>query len=179
PKTLHQTCANPSYLANLRRVRHLAIIGAPLQPCLAPQITQHTQITYIYASSESDTLPIEVLPDPADWAYLRLSPDVPHEYRPACGPYHELVLLRCPNAPTQPVFAMFRDRDEYPMGDLFAAHPSRPHCWHYCGRRADLIGSGPHRFLLHDMEWVLEAHPAIQWALICEKRRGGLALLLD
>ncbi|OJK04287.1 hypothetical protein ASPACDRAFT_1851293 [Aspergillus aculeatus ATCC 16872] len=179
PKTLPETCANPAYAANLRRVRQLAIVGAPCPPYLASQITAHTQITHIYGSSESGTLPAEVLPDPADWAYLKLSPDVPHEYRPVCGPYHELVLLRRPDAPAQPVFAMFRDCDEYPMGDLFAQHPTQPDCWRYCGRRADLVGSPPRRFLPRDMEWVLEAHPAVRWALIAEERHGGLALLLD
>ncbi|KAJ5904188.1 hypothetical protein N7504_006571 [Penicillium tannophilum] len=179
PKTLPETCANPAYTANLRRVRHLAIVGAPCQPYLASQITRYTQITHIYGSSESGTLPAEVLPDPADWAYLKLSPDVPHEFRPVCEPYHELVLLRRPHAPAQPVFAMFRTCDEYPMGDLFAPHPSKPNCWRYCGRRADLIGAPPRHFLPRDMEWVLEAHPAIRWALVAEERHGGLALLLD
>ncbi|PWY84795.1 acetyl-CoA synthetase-like protein [Aspergillus heteromorphus CBS 117.55] len=179
PKTLPDTCANPTYLSNLRRVRYLAIVGAPCQPYLAPLITAHAQITHIYGSSESGTLPAEVLPDPDDWAYLKLSPEVPHEYRPVCQSYHELVLLRRPHGAAQPVFAMFRDQDEYPMGDLFAPHPTRPDCWRYCGRRNDLIGSEQGLFLPRDMEWVLEAHPAVRWALICEERRGGLALLLD
>lgn len=179
PKTLPDTCANPDYLANLSRVHHLAIVGAPCQPYLASEITRHTHITHIYGSSESGTLPAETLPDPADWAYLKLSPDMPHEFRPVCGPYHELVLLRRENAPAQPVFAMFRDLDEYPMGDLFEAHPSKPDCWRYCGRRADLVGAPPRTFLPRDMEWVLEAHPAIRWALIAEERNDGLALLLD
>ncbi|KAJ5721664.1 acetyl-CoA synthetase-like protein [Penicillium malachiteum] len=91
-----------------------------------------------------------------------LSPEVLYEFRAVCGPYHEVVLLRRSNAPAQPVFAMFRTLDEYPMGDLFAPYPARPH-----------------QFLPRDMEWVLEAHPAIRWALIAEERRGGLALLLD
>lgn len=83
---------------------------------------------------------------PHDWPYICFDPDLNAiDWRPAGlssdgTPMFEMVLLRRADvAAYQSIFAVFPDRTEFSLGDLWTRHPSRPQTWRYAARLDDLI----------------------------------------
>ncbi|PLB54029.1 acetyl-CoA synthetase-like protein [Aspergillus steynii IBT 23096] len=182
PKYLRDTCANQSYLNRLRTLSHLVVVGAPCPLDIGPILRRYVPITYIYGSSEANVFPIHLTNDPGDWAYLKLDPVVPYEFRPVWREYHELVIHRSESDRGQSAFYMFPDMDEYPMKDLFRRHPDpqKVGLWRYCGRVEDLTESeSVGRFLPRDMEVVIESCEGVKGAVVCEERGGGMPVFVE
>ncbi len=180
PKILPQTCENTTYLQNLRRLQVMSYIGAPCPSHIGSIIIQYTPLTTLYGSSEANILPTEVT-DTDDFGYIKLHPMVSHRYRHVCQDYYELVVLRNDKTDScQGAFKIFPHMTEYPMQDLFSKHPTKPDLWLYCGRMDDLIVSiDADRFLPNPMESMIQAHPGIAAAVVCEQRNGTIALVIE
>ncbi len=127
---------------NLRRLRHLAYVGAPCPPQLPEGLASKTRLHTLYGSSETGTLATD-LKNPEDGEYIRFNATIAKELRPVCRHLYELVSVRhATSGSFQGIFLTYPDLKEYRMGDLFSKHPTKDDVWLFRGRvysaKADL-----------------------------------------
>lgn len=184
PRVLPQMVQNveclENRLENLRRLQYISYVGGLCPQHIGSILASYTTLVSFYGSSEVNILPTETT-DPEDWQYIKFDPILAHEFRHTLHDLYELVLLPDDKlGASSSVFITSPPLTEYPMRDLFSKHPTRPDLWLYRGRVDDLICSvDAETFLPNPMEGIIEAHPGIKGALICEQRGGGIALLIE
>lgn len=126
--------------------------------------------------------------DPPDWNYVCFSPYYNGiQWRPASSTspsdsnLYELVIVKDPSLSLfQSVFDIYPEQDEYPMRDLYSAHPSKPHHWKHEGRKDDMIvfASGTN-FHPAPRERIINEHPAVKSCLVVGDRRCAPAALVE
>jgi acyl-coenzyme A synthetase/AMP-(fatty) acid ligase len=183
PRVLPETAKNPAYLNNLRRLKGMSYIGAPVPQHVGRKLAPYAKPISEYGSSEATIFPFEITDD-EDWEYMKFHPIMPHSFRHVCHDNYELVILRDDKLDAcQGAFRTFPEMQEYGMKDLFAPHPTKAGLWAYQGRTDDLVVAATgETFLPNPMEQIIETHPAVSAALICPQKGGngeGLALIIE
>ena len=180
PRYFRDLAQNPSWLKNLSRLQYLAYLGAPCPSYIGGILSTKTRVTQVYGTTESGTYPIEIT-DPEDWEYISFNPIFPYEMRPVCQDLYEIVILRQEDDDSfQGIFTVYPDLLEWKVQDLFSKHPRKDNVWLYRGRTEDLVvSSSGETFLPRSMEVKIESHPFVNSALVTDRGRAGLALLVE
>lgn len=183
PRYFRDIADAPEYLENLRRLTYLGYVGAPCPPDVGGILASRVHLTALYGTTESGMYPLS-LNAPEDWDYYSILPEFPCEFRHVCHDLYEIVVRRRTdgNSAFQTVFHVFPDLQEYKVHDLFSRHPdpSKQAMWRYRGRTDDLIRtSGGDLFLPRQMEGMIEAHRAVEGAIICDQGTAGLAVVVE
>ena len=180
PKYFREMAQNPKWLENLGRLQYLGYLGAPCPSHIGGTLAAKTRVTTLYGTTESGMYPNE-LTDPEDWEYVSFNSLFPYEMRPVCQDLYEIVIVRRENGDAfQEIFKVYPDLPEWRVQDLFSKHPTKDNVWCYRGRTEDLIvSSSGETFLPKSMEGVIESHPFVDAALITDKGKAGLALLVQ
>ena len=103
------------------------------------------------------------------------------ELRPFSEGLYEFFFVRNDNVPnSQGIFSTFPSLEEYSAKDLYSKHPTKKNLWLYEGRADDvLIFSDTRRHFPQETERILNAHPAVNSALVCGHGRLKAALLIE
>ena len=100
------------------------------------------------------------------------------------GALYEPVLVRSSDSSVracQPVFQIYSDQSEWPIGDLFTPHPTKTSAWKYAGRADDLIvfATGGKFHPTGTEERLKSAHPDVQTVLMWGTGHRQAMLLVD
>ncbi|KAI0436821.1 hypothetical protein F4803DRAFT_566532 [Xylaria telfairii] len=183
PTTITEISQNAEYLDNLSRLNLIVFGGAPLSKSVGDLVTKKTRLINCLGSTECGTLPCQMSDDPQDWPYIRLHPNLGHEYRRVSDKLYEQVIIRDESRlPFQGVFAAFPDLTEWPMKDLYSKHPdpTKSDHWLYYGRTDDIIVfSNGEKLNAIEMENIINANPAVSVALVAGQGRFQSSLLVE
>ncbi|TVY78113.1 Non-canonical non-ribosomal peptide synthetase FUB8 [Lachnellula suecica] len=117
----------------------------------------------------------------ADWKWFQVNEKAGVEFRHQSENLHEAFLIRRKDPEEeQPVFKLYKDIQEYPSGDLYIPHPTKPGLWAYTGRSDDIIV-----FLTGEktnptsMEQHIAKHPEVRAAIVTGSLRFQAALMVE
>ncbi|RYP68643.1 hypothetical protein DL769_005480 [Monosporascus sp. CRB-8-3] len=180
PSTLVDLSKDPRHLENLRRLRQITFGGGPLPKAVGDRLSSYTRLLNCLGSTECGTLPIQLC-EPEDWAYIRMSPVLGHEYRHVSEDLYEQVIIRDPKLQLyQGVFNTFPEVEEWHMKDVYSKHPTKEDVWLYRGRTDDIIVfSSGEKLNPYDMESIIEANPVVSAARIAGFGRFQSSLLVE
>ena len=182
PSILVDIAKNPTFLDNLRHLKHVSFGGGPLPKDIGDLISTKTQISACFGTTEAAFYPTEI-PEPGDWEYFSFSPLLGQEFRHVEGDLYEHVLVRNRNPDLsifQGIFFTFPDLEEFATKDLYSKHPTRPGWWHYRGRIDDIIVfSNGEKLSPLAIEALIESHPAVNSALVGGHGKFQSVLLVE
>jgi thioester reductase-like protein len=180
PMTLIDLAKDPEHLENFARLEQVTFGGGPLPQAVGNLITKKTKLLNCLGTTECGVLPVQLC-DSEDWAYMRVSPALGHEYRHVSEDLFEQVIVRKPELePYQGVFATFPELKEWPMKDLYSKHPAKENVWLYQGRADDIIVfSTGEKINPLDMEHMINANDAVTEALVVGLGRFQSSLLVE
>ncbi|MCJ1270590.1 hypothetical protein MMC22_010487 [Lobaria immixta] len=118
---------------------------------------------------------------PEDWKYISPHPAAGLEFRHQSNNEYEAFVVRNSDPElVQPIFILRPELQEYPVGDLFSPHPSKPGLWEYRGRADDMIVllSGMKTNPIA-MEQHVKSHPEVRDVLMTGTRRRHAGLLIE
>lgn len=127
------------------------------------------------------TLQVEGSWSPEDWKFISPHPAAGLEFRHQSNNEYEAFVVRNPDPElVQPIFILHPELHEYPVGDLFSPHPSKPGLWEYRGRADDMIVlvSGMKTNPIA-MEQHVASHPEVRDVLMTGTRRHNTGLLIE
>ncbi|MCJ1388765.1 hypothetical protein MMC18_001614 [Xylographa bjoerkii] len=128
PSILVDIAKNPTFLDNLRHLKHVSFGGGPLPKDIGDLISTKTQVSAWFGTTETAFYPTEI-PEPEDWDYFSFSPLLSQEFRHVEGDLYEHMLVRneFPDLSIfQGIFFTFPDLKEFATKDLYSKHPTRP-----------------------------------------------------
>lgn len=180
PSTLADIVRNPEYFENLRRLQYLTFGGSPLPQEIGNNVKDLVHLFVSFGTTECGFYALEET-EPDDWQYASFSPIMGCELRTFSEGLYELFFVRSDDPQkSQGVFSTFPLLEEYSAKDLYSKHPTKEGLWLYEGRRDDvLIFSDTHKFYPQETERILNAHPAVNSALVCGHGRFKAALLIE
>ncbi|KAI1813507.1 hypothetical protein GGS20DRAFT_553164 [Poronia punctata] len=180
PFTLIEIVKDPEYLKNIGRLKHVIFGGGLLPQDAGDRLSAHSRLINCFGSTECGVLPIEVC-DSEDWAYVKVSPVLGHQYRHISGDLYEQVIVRDPALDIyQGVFSTFPDLQEWRMKDVYSPHPTKKDVWLYQGRTDDIIVfSTGEKINPYEMECAIVANPAVTAVLVVGSGRIQSSLLLE
>ena len=180
PSTLADIVHTPEYFETLKRLRYVTFGGSPLPPEIGNKVKDHAHLFVCFGATESGYYALEET-DPEDWQYVSFSSIMGCELRPFSEGLCEFFFVRSDSLPnSQGIFSTFPSLDEYSAKDLYSKHPTKENLWLYEGRADDvLIFSDTNRHYPQEMERILNAHPAVNSALVCGHGRLKAALLIE
>ena len=180
PSTLADIVHNPEYFENLKRLRFVTFGGSPLPREIGNKVKDLAHLFVCFGSTESGYYALEET-DPEDWQYVSFSPIMGCELRPFSEGLYEFFFVRSDRLPnSQGIFSTFPSLEEYSAKDLYSKHPTKEGLWLYEGRADDvLIFSNTRRHFPQETERILNAHPAVNSALVCGHGRLKAALLIE
>ncbi|RYP00943.1 hypothetical protein DL764_006344 [Monosporascus ibericus] len=179
PVTLIELVKDQQHLENLGRLKQITFGGGPCPQAVGDLISTKTRLLNCLGTTECGVLPIQLC-DPEDWAYMRVSPMLGHEYRYVSEGLYEQVIIRKPELRLyQGIFETFLDLQEWPMKDLYSKHQTQD-AWLYRGRADDIIVfSTGEKLNPLEMESILNANPAVNGALVAGVGRFQSCLLVE
>ena len=180
PGTLADLVHNPEYLENLKRLRYVTFGGSPLSQEVGDKVKDLAHLFVSFGTTEAGYYALEET-EPEDWQYVSFSPIMGCELRPFSEGLYEFFFVRRDSLPnSQGIFSTFPSLDEYSPSDLYSKHPTKNGLWLFEGRGDDvLIFSNTHHHYPQEMERTLNAHPAVNSALVCGHGRAKAALLIE
>lgn len=116
-----------------------------------------------------------------DWKYIIPHPAAGLEFRHQPDDTYEAFIVRnSDDKLVQPVFKLFPQLQEYPVGDMFSPHPSKPGLWKYNGRTDDMMVllSGAKANPIA-MEAHVSSHPGVRNVLMAGTHRRYAGLLIE
>ncbi len=154
--------------------------GSPLPQEIGNKVKDLAHLFVCIGTTESGYYALEET-DPEDWQYVSFSPIIGCELRPFSEGLYEFFFVRSDSLPnSQGIFSTFPSLEEYSAKDLYSKHPTKEGLWLYEGRRDDvLIFSDTRRHYPQETERILNAHPAVNSALVCGHGRPKAALLIE
>ena len=127
------------------------------------------------------TLQVEGSWSPEDWKFISPHPAAGLEFRHQSNNEYEAFVVRNSDPElVQPIFILHPELHEYPVGDLFSPHPSKPGLWEYRGRADDmivLVSGGKTNPIA--MEQHVASHPEVRDVLMTGTRRHNTGLLIE
>ena len=180
PSTLADIIRNPEYFDNLKRLQYVTFGGSPLPQEIGNKVKDSVHLFVSFGTTECGFYALDET-EPDDWQYAIFSPIMGCELRAFSEGLYELFFVRS-NDPqkSQGVFSTFPSLEEYSAKDLYSKHPTKEGLWLYEGRRDDvLIFSDTHKFNPQETERILNAHPAVNSALVCGHGRLKAALQFE
>lgn len=181
PTTMVELARNPEYLENLGQLEQVIYGGGPCPQAVGDLISARTRVLNCMGSTEAGPFPVQPC-DREDWAYIRLSPVLGHEFRRVSDELYEQVIVRDPELERyQGVFATFPDLQEWPMRDLYSKHPTKADTWLYQGRVDDIVvfATGEKLNPLSLEDAIVAANPAVRGALVAGLARFQASLLVE
>ena len=180
PSTLADIVHNPEYFENLKRLRYVTFGGSPLPREIGNKVKDLAHLFVCFGSTESGYYALEET-NPEDWQNVSFSPIMGCELRPFSEGLYEFFFVRSDTLPnSQGIFSTFPSLGEYSAKDLYSKHPTKENLWLYEGRADDvLIFSDTSRHFPQETERILNAHPAVNSALVCGHGRLKAALLIE
>jgi acyl-coenzyme A synthetase/AMP-(fatty) acid ligase len=175
-----------------KRVGTVVWAGGSLSNAAGQAIGASVQTSFIMASTElggwpsvrrlaqNDTPTVD-----DEFQYTSLHPSLNIRFDPTSadeqGTFYEAIMVKNEGegAWVQPLFKIFPDAQEAPLGDLFTRHPHDPEKWKHAGRADDLlVFAGSENFHPGFAERRITAHPGVAEALIVGTRRPKASLLV-
>ncbi|KAL9065871.1 MAG: hypothetical protein Q9161_007924 [Pseudevernia consocians] len=180
PSTLADIIWNPEYFDNLKHLQYLAFGGSPLPQEIGNKVKDLVHLFVSFGTTECGLYALEET-EPDDWQYASFSPIMGCELRAFSERLYELFFVRSDDPQKlQGVFSTFPSLEEYSAKDLYSKHPTKEGLWLYEARKDDvLIFSDTHKFCPQETECILNAHPAVNSALVCGHGRLKAALLIE
>ncbi|KAH7382441.1 hypothetical protein DE146DRAFT_226995 [Phaeosphaeria sp. MPI-PUGE-AT-0046c] len=117
------------------------------------------------------------------WQYTPMHPVLNLRFRPVAssvdGDVGEAVLVRDDKGVVAPVFHIFTQEQEKPLGDLFIRHPRHPELWKHYGRTDELLNFiTTEKFHPAAAERQIGAHEAVEDVIMVGTGRPKAALIL-
>ena len=180
PSTVEDIVQSQECLAVLPQLKAVAWGGGPLSERTGALISSLTKLILIMGTTEAGWLTC-VDTDREDWNYVHFHPLSGLELRPHDSGLFELWAVRKPEYEKfQAVFNTFPDLSEYCFQDLYSAHPTKKHLYHYEGRADNIIVfSNGEKFNPLTMEQAIESHPYIRSVLVAGQARFQTSALLE
>ncbi|KAF2754639.1 acetyl-CoA synthetase-like protein [Pseudovirgaria hyperparasitica] len=181
------------------KIDSVGYIGAACPNHAGEAISTHTQLYPLYGSTETGMYPLFTTVS-SDWAYMKWDSSFTHQMRPiASSNYYHLVLPRDVGARGFQIgFELFPSFEEWNTNDIFVRHPdpAKDDHWRYVGRMEDVIicraptsnSVGPNiasiksrssLLMPNEMEHMIERHPSIAAAVICDCEEGVLHVVIE
>lgn len=161
----------------------LILPTGPIDVALGDQLSKIGRLLNVFGSTEAGISNLQIAPDEDAWQYQHFSPELPGaEFREQVPGLYEYVLVRTTpeNDSHHPALCAFRDKQEWPLKDLFSKHPTRPNRWRYEGRTDDLIiFSDISKFNPVAFEEKLRGNPLIRYAIVLGNGRRQAAVLIE
>jgi acyl-CoA synthetase (AMP-forming)/AMP-acid ligase II len=183
PTTLEEIATRPDILTDCSGLKHIAYTTGPLSKAAGDIISRHALLYDLYGTAETGCL-IQYTTDPEDWQYICLDPvhnGAEFRQTSATSSLYELVLVKdAVQEPFQGIFKVFSRLEEYPGGDVFSKHPTKPHHWKHEGRKEDMIVFR-HGLTFNPTihEHIISSHPAIQHCLLVGTGKDRPAAIID
>lgn len=137
----------------------------------------------VFASTEGCIPGLQLLSEADAWNYLHFSPELPGtEFREQSPGLYELVFVRTTleNDRRHAALQVAADKHEWPCGDLFSKHPTRPDHWFYEARTDDLITfKDISKYNPLSFEEQLRGNPLVRHAIMIGNGREQTALLVE
>lgn len=204
PLTLQEIAKSPTSLEKMKKLKFIKVAGGnsislvsslPSQsnvhlPGVVPKhvgdlISEKTFLVNLYGATEHIT-PVLHTTSRSDWQYVHFDPSYCSiRWRESATPgLFEPIIVRNPDLKLRhylTVFWVFPNLTEWPMGDLFSRHPTKPNHWKYEDRVDDLIvmSSGSNYRPTYFEREILGRDPRVKNALILGNRRPHLAVILE
>ena len=180
PNIFADIVQNPEYFENLKRLQYLTFGGSPLPREFGNKVKDLAHLFVCFGTTECGFYALEDT-DLEDWQYASFSPIMGSELRPFSEALYEFFFVRS-NTPqkSQGVFSTYPLLEEYSAKGLYSKHPTKEGLWLYEGRRDDLlIFSNGSKHCPRETEHILNAHPAVNSAVVCGHGRLKAALLIE
>jgi acyl-CoA synthetase (AMP-forming)/AMP-acid ligase II len=179
--------ANVAVLERLSKMTETIVFSGGDISCVAgDRIVNHLASTELGLWNELrkleafDTKAVE-----AEWSYVQFHPSLHIRFDKVSearyNTLHEAIMIKNQGegAWVQPIFKIFVDVNEIPLGDLFTQHPHDPNKWKHAGRADDLLNflTGE-TFHPGNAERRITEHPGIAEAAIVGTRRPKASLIV-
>lgn len=131
PSLIEGLSASTNGLVQLKKLKHLDFVGAPLRKALGDMLNQYVRVSCLIGSTEVGRYLKEVRDD-EDWDWLQFMPCIGAEFEkvPNDTNLWELVFVREPDMKRQQqVFVLIPDMEKFRSGDLFVKYPTKPDLW--------------------------------------------------
>lgn len=180
PSILEEIASSP-ILEKLSSWEFVAFGGSPLSKAAGDKLWDVTKVFNLLGSTETYVLP-ELEPASKDeWQYHAFHPSLGLDFQERSFDRFEPVFRQTSESEMfQGCFKTFKDKDTYPMGDLYSKHPSKAGLWLYRGRADDIVVlSNGEKFNPQDLETIVGAHPDVQAILTVGNGRTQPAILIE
>lgn len=180
PALLEEICRTKTGINALHNMECIHYAGAPLAAKVGNQLIFHVPVVCAIGATECGGYPITLHDHKDAWDYVKFpkSAGIVLEHR--FNDLYELVFVRRPDCPLQPVFMVYPDRDRFETKDLWVEHPVYKGLWKIIGRTDDYVAfSHGDGLYASSLEPEIEAHPAVKSALIGGNGRPAPVLLLE
>ncbi|MCJ1251009.1 hypothetical protein MMC30_008240 [Trapelia coarctata] len=181
PPFVEEVCKNPELLEFLtKNLDSIFYAGGDIPQAYGDALHSKMKNFFtVIATTEAGMLP--TLMTGADWKYFQFHPQGGIELRNHSENLYEACILRKQGLDEeQPVFKLFPDLKEFPTGDLYTPHPTKPDLWAYHGRADDtLVFLTGEKTNPVTMEHHVSKHPEVRAVLVAGTMRFQAALLVE
>ena len=145
------------------------------------ELSKHAPLVSSWGSTESGADNLHI-PDQEDWSYNYINPE--YNYLRWRDVGDEVIAVQHPDPIKrhhQKIFWIYPDHKEWPYGDLWSKHPTKPNLYRFEGRLDDMItlDSGHNFHPMFYVQEILLKDPHIKSAIILGSDRPDLAVLIQ
>lgn len=180
PSILEEIASSP-VLEKLSSWEFVAFGGSPLSKAAGDKLWDVTKVFNLLGSTETYVLPELESAAKDEWQYHAFHPSLGLDFQERSPDRFEAVFKHTRESKMfQGCFKTFKEKDSYPMGDLYSKHPSKAGLWLYRGRADDIVVlSNGEKFNPQDLETIVSTHPDVQAVLTVGNGRTQPALLIE
>lgn len=182
PSMIAEIAKNPAHLDVVsRNLGSIYYAGGDVSQKVGDVLMNKVKFSNLHGSTETGGYPLLEVDGPEDWKYIIPHPDVGFEFRQQSENAYEMFITRkSDDELVQPVFLLHPELHEYPVGDQFSPHPSKPGLWKFCGRADNMLTmlSGAKANPIA-MEEHIASDPGVRDVLMVGTQRRHAGLLIE
>jgi len=178
---VEEVCKNPELLEFLtKNLDSIFYAGGDIPQAFGDALFSKMKNFFtVIATAEAGMFP--TLLTGADWKYFHFQEGSGIDLRHHSDNLYEAYVLRKQGLEEeQPVFKLLPDLKEFPTGDLYSPHPTKPALWSYHGRADDtLVFLTGEKTNPVTMEYHVSKNPEVRAVLVAGTMRFQAALLVE
>lgn len=178
---MEEVCKNPELLEFLtKNLDSIFYAGGDIPQAYGDALFSKMKSFFtVIATTEAGMFP--TLLTGADWKYFHFQEGSGFDLRHHSDNLYEAYVLRKQGLEEeQPVFKLLPDLKEFPTGDLYSPHPTKPALWSYHGRADDtLVFLTGEKTNSVTMEYHVSKNPEVRAVLVAGTMRFQAALLVE
>ena len=180
PSLLEALCSDPRMLKQVRKLKYVHYVGAPLNKDIGDLISRDVKLVSALGSTEAGPYYVKIHSD-LDWEYHNFCPSIGLQLEPRTEHLFEAVFSRKPGLERwQQIFRVYPHLDRFPTNDLMVRHPTKSDLWAFAGRSDDVVSlSHGNSLPTAHMEAIITNHSDVRAAIIGGDGRARPFLILD